>query len=152
MDNNNTVNDNMPSNEERTLALLSHISLILGGILLPIIIWATQKEKSQFVRFHSLQSIFFHLSLAVIIIFFVFVLVIIFFVSGLGMTNLNSTGNSDLPVFFIVLIIAFYAFIILLVLGAIAYSIYLAIKAYKGERIKVFFIGNIIYNKVYGQS
>lgn len=152
MDNNVTVNDSMPANEERTMALLSHLSLILGGILLPLIIWATQKDKSQFVRFHSLQSIFFHLSLAAVIIFFVFFFVIIFFASGLGIANLNSSGNSELPAFFVVLIIAFYAFIILLVFGAIAYSIYLALKAYKGERIKIFLIGNIIYKKVYGQS
>lgn len=152
MDNNIINNDNMPTNEERTMALLSHLSLILGGILLPLIIWATQKDKSQFERFHSLQSIFFHLSLAAVIIFFVFFFVIIFFASGLGIANLNSSGNSELPAFFVVLIIAFYAFIILLVLGAIAYSIYLALKAYKGERIKIFVIGNIIYKKVYGQS
>ncbi|HQY19432.1 MAG TPA: DUF4870 domain-containing protein [Ignavibacteria bacterium] len=152
MDNNITINDNMPSNEDRTMALLSHLSLILGGILLPLIIWATQKDKSKFVRFHSLQSIFFHLSIAAVIIFFVIFFAVIFFASGLGMSNLNSSGNSELPAFFIILIIAFYAFIILLVLGAIAYSIYLALKAYKGERIKVFFIGNIIYKKVYGQS
>lgn len=152
MDNNSINNESMPTSDERTMALLSHLSLILGGILLPLIIWATQKDKSKFVRFHSLQSIFFHLSIAAVIIFFVFFFVIIFFASGLGIANLNSSGNSELPAFFVILIIAFYAFIILLVFGAIAYSIFLALKAYKGERIKVFFIGNIIYNKVYGQS
>ena len=71
-----------PTSDERLLALLSHLSVFMGGIILPLIIWATQKDKSKFVRFHSLQAIFYQLALAGIIILFVIVLVIILFASG----------------------------------------------------------------------
>ncbi|MBS1518124.1 MAG: DUF4870 domain-containing protein [Bacteroidetes bacterium] len=150
MENTAEAVNQVPDHEEKTFAMLSHLSLLLGGIILPIIIWATQRDKSRFVRFHSLQAIFYHLMLAVIIFFFVLIALIFVLISGIG--NLNNPGNSSMPPFLIFLLISFYAFIILLALAAVAYSIYIAVKAYRGERIKIFFIGNIIYRKVYGQS
>ncbi|MCY7362824.1 MAG: DUF4870 domain-containing protein, partial [Ignavibacteria bacterium] len=65
------------ASDEKLLAMLSHLSVLLGGILLPFIIWITQKDKSKFVRFHSLQAIFFQLSLAAIIVIFVIVIGIV---------------------------------------------------------------------------
>jgi uncharacterized protein len=49
------------SKEERLMALLSHLSIFIPniGILAPLIIWVTNKEKSNFVRFNALQAIFF---------------------------------------------------------------------------------------------
>lgn len=143
-----------PTSDERLLALLSHLSVFMGGIILPLIIWATQKDKSKFVRFHSLQAIFYQLALAGIIILFVIVLVIILFASGIGlgaMENAGAGGGKDLPAFFIVLMIIFYAGIFLMVIAGMAYSIYVALKSYKGELIRIPVIGNIIFQKVYGQ-
>jgi uncharacterized Tic20 family protein len=143
-----------PTSDERLLALLSHLSVFMGGIILPLIIWATQKDKSKFVRFHSLQAIFYQLALAGIIILFVIVLVIILFASGIGlgaMENAGAGGGKDLPAFFIVLMIIFYGGIFLMVIAGMAYSIYVALKSYKGELIRIPVIGNIIFQKVYGQ-
>src|ERR1051325_11810049 len=71
----------LPSGElksdEKLIALFCHLSLFLGGIVLPIIFWAINREKSKFVTFHSLQAIFFHLTYIVLIIFFT-----VFFVFG----------------------------------------------------------------------
>jgi uncharacterized Tic20 family protein len=47
------------------MAALSHLSAILPmwGIIAPIIIWATQREKSAYVRFQSLQALAYQLSI-----------------------------------------------------------------------------------------
>ncbi len=152
--NNNTFNAQPEvTSDEKLLGLLSHLSIIFGGLLVPFIIWTTQKEKSKFVRFHSLQAIFYHLSFTVLVIFFVFLMLFVMIISGVGLGVFADTHNygknSGPPVFFIIIMIAFYAGIFLFAIGGIAYGIYLGIKAYRGYLTKVPFIGKIIYRKVY---
>jgi uncharacterized Tic20 family protein len=51
--------------DERILAALAHGAILLPiyGIIIPIIIWITQKEKTRYVSFQSLQALVFHLTL-----------------------------------------------------------------------------------------
>lgn len=141
-----------PTSDEKLLSLLSHLSLFLGGIVLPIIIWATQKDKSKFVRFHSLQSIFFHISIAVLIIVIVLFFLMIM-IAGFGLHNLKHMNSFDtMPGIFVALMIIFYGGLFLFIFGSFAYSIYLAVKSYRGELIRIPFIGNFIYQRVYEQG
>jgi len=52
-----------PTQEERITAALAHITAIIPtiGIIAPIIIWVTQKEKSKFVNFQALQALVYQL-------------------------------------------------------------------------------------------
>lgn len=137
--------------DERMLALFSHLSLFLGGILLPIIFWATNKDKSKFVTFHALQALWFHVAYIVLLIVYIFAFVIILLVAGLGLGALSgATGGAEMPVFMIILIIAFYGLLFAIIFGAIGYSVYMAIKSYKGEVVKYPVIGKMVYKKVYG--
>ena len=69
--------------EERTLAALGHgLTFVDGGILLPFVLYLLQKDKSQFVAFHCLQSIYFGLLAAVVLL--VFGLPIYVLTCGLG--------------------------------------------------------------------
>src|SRR4030095_5069125 len=142
------------NNDEKLLALFSHLSLFLGGIILPIIFWAINREKSKFVTFHSLQTIWFHVAYIVLIFVIIFFWVIILAIGGFGFTAMTKTphGGGDMPVFFIILIVAFYGLLFLFIFGAMGYSIYMGIKAYKGNLNKYPVIGNIIYKKVYGAA
>ena len=136
--------------DEKLVALFCHLSLFLGGIVLPIIFWAVNREKSKFVTFHSLQAIFFHISYIVIIIAFA-----IFFVFGgmgfgllfAGATKHTSSGPS---LIFLLVMIVFYGLFFVIIFGAIGYAIYMGVKAYQGKLNKYPIIGNIIYKKVYG--
>lgn len=144
-----TTNESLKS-DEKLVALFCHLSLFLGGIVLPIIFWAINKEKSKFITFHSLQAIFFHISYIVIIIGFT-----VFFIFGgmsfgllfAGATKHSSSGPS---VVFLIAMIAFYGLFFVLIFGVIGYSIYMGVKAYQGKLNKYPIIGNIIYKKVYG--
>ncbi len=45
----------LPTSDERLMAALSHFF----GLIVALIVWATQKDKSRFVRFQSLQAVAF---------------------------------------------------------------------------------------------
>lgn len=140
------------TSEERLMAMLSHLSLLFGGIVLPIILWATQKDKSRFIRYHALQSIFFQIAYVVILVILIvaFALFAIFFGVGLGILTANTTDPGTFPILIVLFVLLFYAAIIISAFGLMGYSIYLAVKSYQGSYIKVPIIGNIIYKKVYG--
>ncbi len=137
--------------DEKMLALFSHLSLFLGGIILPIIFWATNKDKSKFVTFHALQALWFHIAYIALILVFVFGFVIIAIIGGVGMSTFaGATGSKEMPIFFIIAIVGFYAMLFAIVIGTICYSVYMGIKSYKGELCRYPIIGKKVYRKVYG--
>ena len=139
--------------DERLISLFAHLSLFLGGILLPVIFWATNKDKSKFVTFHSLQALWFHIAYIVIILILVLVLVFAMVIFGLGMGALaGAGGGKEVPVFLIIIMVAFYGALFFIIFGAIAYSVYMGIKAYQGNFVMYPVIGKKVYKSVYGQS
>lgn len=137
--------------DERMLSLFAHLSLFLGGILLPIIFWATNKDKSKFVTFHSLQALWFHLAYLAFIIILVVVMAFAMVIFGLGLGALSGAGGGNgMPGFLIVIMVAFYGVLFLGIFAAIAYSIYMGVKSYQGNLVKYPVIGNMVYKKVYG--
>jgi uncharacterized protein len=68
---------NAPTSDERTLAMLSHILTVVPGvgILAPLIIYILKNRESQFVAFHSRESLNFQIT--VFIMYFIAVLLII---------------------------------------------------------------------------
>lgn len=138
--------------DERLIALFAHLSLFLGGILLPIIFWATNKDKSKFVTFHSLQSLWFHIAFVALLIIYIFAFVIVFVVAGAGFGALSGGAGTgkELPVLFIIIMIAFYALLFIALFGSYGYAIYMGIKAYKGENVMYPIIGKKVYKSVYG--
>jgi uncharacterized Tic20 family protein len=139
--------------DEKMLALFSHLSLFLGGIILPIIFWATNKDKSKFVTFHALQALWFHIAYVALIIIWVFAFIFIAVVGGLGLGAFTSaTGSKEMPVIFIIAMVGFYATLFAIIFGAIGYSVYMGIKSYQGNFVKYPIIGKKVYAKVYGSA
>ncbi len=52
-----------PSQNDKIMAALAHISAVLPliGVIAPTIIWATQKDKSEYVAFQALQAVAYQL-------------------------------------------------------------------------------------------
>lgn len=48
-----------PAQDERIMAALAHVSILipLMGVILPAVIWITQKDKSRYVAFQALQAL-----------------------------------------------------------------------------------------------
>lgn len=51
--------------DEKVMAALSHITILVPmiGVVAPVIIWATQKDKSRYVAFQSLQAVAYQITL-----------------------------------------------------------------------------------------
>ena len=56
-----------PTQDQRIMAALSHVTILMPffGIIAPIVVWVTQKEKSQYVAFQALQALVYQLSMIV---------------------------------------------------------------------------------------
>ncbi|MCI0450387.1 MAG: DUF4870 domain-containing protein [Chlorobi bacterium] len=135
--------------EERMFALFSHLSLFMGGLLIPLIFWLLNKDKSKFVTFHSLQALWFHIAYVGLIVVFIIVLALATVVGGVGFGAMGS-GGKEMSVLLIIIMIAFYALLFLFIFGAMGYAIYMGIKSYGGSYIKYPVIGNMVYKRVYG--
>ncbi len=122
-----TPASSLSTQDERIIAALSHVSVLLPltGILAPIIIWVTQKERSRFVAFQALQAIAFQL--LIILIWFggmACYMGSFFLTFSSVMMNSGSAGGPPLAFFlpFVVmfgLIIAMGIFVIYGIVGAV---------------------------------
>lgn len=142
-----TVNE-IASSDERLIAMFAHLSIFFGSLIVPVIFWAIYRERSRFVSFHSLQSLFFHLAYTAVIVVLAIFVAIVAALTGL-MGKKGSTPVTP-DVFQIIIILALAIVVIGFVFGSIGMAIYLAISAYKGGLKKYPVIGNIIYARVYG--
>ena len=115
----------MPTDEEKTWAMLAHLAGIagyLGGVLqyiAPLVIFFVYKEKSKFVAFHALQSLFFQLALLVL-------------VAGLNAVGFLACGVG----LFVTVPLS-----IALAVGGLVYCIVAAIKAHGGEMFQYWLVG-----------
>ena len=114
----------MPSQEEKLWAMLAHLAGIAGyagGVLqyvAPLVIYFVHKDKSKFVAFHALQSLFFQLAVLVVI----GVAVAICFITCIGIPAVIPVSGA-------------------IGIGALFYCIVAAIKSYSGENFEYWLVG-----------
>ena len=60
--------DIVPTSDEKTTALLSHILTFIAPFLAPLIIYLIKKDESQFVRRHAAESLNFQITIIIICI------------------------------------------------------------------------------------
>lgn len=135
------------STEDKLMALLSHLSILIPniGILAPIIIWLTNKNKSKFVRFNALQAIFFQLVFFILMMFFLLIGVILM-LAAIPWFDLSSNAEPGI-LFFISMVFMFMYFPLWLIFGI--YSVIAAIKSYRGKIFKYLVIGRVFEKKIY---
>lgn len=135
-----------PTQDERVMAALSHAAALVPmmGIIAPIVIWVTQKEKSRHVAFQSLQAIAYQLSM--IVAWFIGMACYIFSFIGVFLgTMIGSSGGSESAD----LVTLMAVFVPFLVLGAmlfggflfITYAIIAAIMTLQGKPFRYVIIG-----------
>lgn len=128
-----------PTSDERLLAALAHFF----GLVVALIIWATQKEKSRFVRFQAMQAMAFDAVLFVVF-FLVFGCIMItmfggalFGVAGAAAAAADETTAGGVLglLFSLSFLLPFAAtcLMFLLALGALAGRAVAAVNAYQGR-------------------
>ena len=83
-----------PTSDESLMAAISHFL----GILVALLVWATQKDKSRFVRFQSIQAMAFDLVVSIFVFLVVGgLLVLIFGLIALGIGDIAIMGSQNNP-------------------------------------------------------
>lgn len=149
-----TATYSSPSQNDKIMAALAHISAILPfmGVIAPIVIWVTQKDKSEYVAFQALQAVVYQLSMILAWFFGMGCYMLSFFSMFLGLPIAGSSGGeidpSLSPLFFIGFMLPF---IIMgaMFLGAaifIIYALIAAIQVFQGQDFRYIVIGNRLAN------
>jgi uncharacterized Tic20 family protein len=142
-----TEQNSIPSQNDKIMAALGHISVLLPliGLMAPIIIWVTQKEKSKYVSFQALQAIAYQL----VMIFAYFIgmgcYMISFFSTFLTIPFAGETpAPSASPWVMVGFMIPFLVFGAIFIGGAIfiLYGIVAAVVTLQGKDFRYFIIGN----------
>ncbi len=130
-----------PIQNDRIMAALAHLTAIIpvSGIIGPIVIWATQRDKSQFVAFQALQAIAYQL--VMILSWFAGMACYMgsFFFILIPLSNRSYVGLSSA--------MALFPFIVfgVLIIGSIIFILYglvAAVMVLKGKEFRYIFIGN----------
>jgi uncharacterized Tic20 family protein len=82
------------TSDEGLMAAIAHFF----GILVALIVWATQKDKSRYVRFQAVQAMAFDLVVSVFTFIVVgFIMAIVFGILALGIGNIAILGSQANP-------------------------------------------------------
>lgn len=133
-----------PTSDERIMAALAHLSAILPmwGILAPIVIWLTQREKSRWAAFQALQAIAFQIAMILIYIVGFACYMGSFFALMIGGV-LGSQVNGIEPVFGLSFALPFLVLFSLMgaTLLSIIYGIAGAVLTFQGKDFRYVVIG-----------
>lgn len=146
--------NSIPSQNDKIMAALAHISALLPlmGVIAPIIIWATQKDKSEYVAFQALQAVAYQLLM--ILAWFVgmgcYMLSFFgtFFTIPFAGANGSEVDPAVAPVFMLGFIIPFIIFGAIFIGGAlfVVYGLIGAIQVFQGKDFRYIIIGNRLAN------
>jgi uncharacterized Tic20 family protein len=141
--------NSIPSQNDKIMAALAHISALLPfmGVIGPIVIWATQKDKSEYVAFQALQATVYQLIM--ILAWFVGMgcYMLSFFTTFLGIPFAGANGEVDpsvAPIFLVGFMIPFLVFGAIFIGGGlfVLYGLVGAIQVFQGKDFRYFVIGH----------
>ena len=133
--------------DERVLGALSHISILLPGmgILAPILIWVTQRERSRFVAFQALQAVVF--PLALLLLWFLggacyMGSIFLIMIGGFAMSGRSGMEGPD-PLVGGLFVLPFAVFLLMLLVALLmlVYGIAAAILTFQGNDFRYALIG-----------
>lgn len=133
----------MQEQDERIMAGLSHITILLPfmGIIGPIIIWVTQREKSEFVAFQALQAAAYQLLLIALWVVGIGCYMITAFASfGTTIISAPSEPNAVNILGFLLPFLVFGA-IFLVGIAYVVYGIVGAVQSLRGQQFRYLLIG-----------
>lgn len=145
--------------DEMTMAALAHASVVLTfvialgsgglgfllGVLVPLLIWLTYKEKSAYVSFQALQATLFQV-VSILVMVIVVAVSIILIVAGWTVSGALTAiliGLCLMP--FAALITVVSALLVLILpLAQLGYGLYAAYETYQGRDFRYWLIGEAL--------
>jgi hypothetical protein len=80
-----TVGPSIPTQDERTIAMLIHLLAILTGIVGPLILWLVRKDSSHYIDHHGKEAVNFQITILLAMLGAAVVGVLGLFLSPLGL-------------------------------------------------------------------
>ena len=80
--------DNLPTSDEKTMSILSHILTLAVGFIAPLIIYLMKKDQSTFITYHARESLNFQITVLIIIIILAITIVGILLIWLVGLAAL----------------------------------------------------------------
>jgi len=77
-----------PDNDERTLAILSHILTLMGSFIPPLVIYLIKKDESSFVAAHARESLNFRITMFIVIVILAITIIGFLFIWLVGVVDL----------------------------------------------------------------
>lgn len=145
-------NQAMPSQEDKIMAALAHICVILPlwGLVGAIVIWATQKEKSRFVAFQALQATAYQLSLVLLYLVGMVCYMVSFFGFMFTIPFMEETGAGPPPGFFLPFCVL--GCLMLLGLAYLAYGFWAAVATLRGQDFRYVILGQWLEDFMSGRE
>jgi uncharacterized Tic20 family protein len=149
--------------DEMTMAALAHASVVLTfiialgsgglgcllGILVPLLIWLTYKEKSAYVSFQALQATVFQV-VSILVMVVVVAVSIILIVAGWTVSGALAAiliGLCLMP-FAALITVVFAVLVLILPLAQLGYGLYAAYETYRGRDFRYWLIGETLEKEV----
>ncbi len=60
--------ESVPTSDEKTMSILSHILTLAAGFIAPLIVYLIKKNESTFIAYHARESLNFQITVLIIII------------------------------------------------------------------------------------
>lgn len=116
-----------PSQDDKVVGALSHATVLLPmwGIVVPVLIWVTQREKSEYIRQQSMQALAWQI-LQIVLFFVAYIPFMLLILSDVFFTT-----NEQLEGFF--LQFCSIGLIVLITIGPIIVGIYAAVRSLQGQ-------------------
>jgi uncharacterized Tic20 family protein len=132
----------VPSQDERTLACISHLTVFVSsvGFLIAIGLWIylQTQRKYPYAAFQAAQAVIFQVVVMILTFFVVFLVMgIIFGVIGLGVLAAPAAGEAAFGILAFVGMMIFMAFIITFTIALYGYAIYAAVRSYQARRFRI---------------
>jgi len=127
------------TSEERIFAAASHGSALLfgWGLVVPLVVWISQREKSRFAAFHAIQAMLFQLTQMIFIMAVMLVMMLLMFAFMFGAVAISGTAEGSEPpmaIFFVQFLMMggmFCAWAIYPAIGILAAILTLAGKSFR---------------------
>ena len=145
--------------DEMTMAALAHASVVLTfvialgsgglgcllGVLVPLLIWLTYRDKSAYVSFQALQATVFQV-VSILVMVIVVVVSIALIVAGWTVSGALTAiliGLCLMP-FAALITVVFALLVLILPLAQLGYGLYAAYETYQGRDFRYWLVGEAL--------
>ncbi len=137
-----------PSQDDRIMAALAHVSIVVpyAGLVVPAIVWITQKNKSRFIAFQALQAVAYQVTIMLAGFAAMVCYMASFFLVFASIPMSRETGGpaSSPPFFFAFAPFLFFGVVMIGGLILIVYAIVAAVMVLMGRDFRYIILGGLL--------